>query len=168
VGYWGMNIVLSSRCKLSTNEKIYINNLSNKIDCDIYGNIHMNVKEYENQYKVDARIDIDNTRIIRAESCDKSLENAAVSCIFRLRDKLEDYNLIENRRGTKEYTEEHKLLRNKVICPVVMQIEEAIEELKNSDYDFYTFINKLESGKEVPAIVYKRKTGGFGCINIAC
>ena len=163
-----MNIVLSSKCKLSTNEKIYISRLSDKIDYDIYGDIHVDVKEYKNQYKVDAHIDIDNARIIRAESCDKSLENAAVSCIFRLRDKIEDYNLIEYKRGTKEYTEEHKISRNKIVCPVEMQIEEAIEELKNSDYDFYTFINKLGSGKEVPAVVYKRKTGGFGCINMAC
>lgn len=162
-----VKVVLNNKSDVEANEQIFINNMFDKLSDYLSDIVHVCVKR-EDKYKIDAYVNVNKDSIIRAEAIENTLEEAVVNCMYKLRDKIDDYSTVEFKRCTTEYQHEHRVCRHKTIYPVVMSIEEAIEEMNNSEHDFYGFINKLESGKEVPAIVYRRKSGGFGYINMAC
>ena len=64
--------------------------------------------------------------------------------------------------GVKEEKEEI-VLKKKKIYPQAMTTEDAIMEMDSSDHDFYIF-EKIENQKI--SVVYKRKNGGYGLIDI--
>lgn len=62
-----------------------------------------------------------------------------------------------------ESDKEEIIVKNKIISPVPMDVEDAIIQLDSLDHDFYVF---EKSSDHKIAVVYKRKDGGYGLIDI--
>ena len=62
-----------------------------------------------------------------------------------------------------EEEKEEITIKNKKIYPQAMTIEDAIIQMDSLDHDFYIF-ERIENQKI--AVVYKRKDGGYGVIDI--
>ena len=62
-----------------------------------------------------------------------------------------------------EPIKEDVIIKNKTIYPQPMSVEDAIMQMDSLDHDFYIF-EKLDNQKI--SVVYKRKDGGYGLIDI--
>lgn len=62
----------------------------------------------------------------------------------------------------EEYTESNTVVRRKTIENKPMSEEEAILQMELLSHEFYMFI---DSETDKPAVVYKRKNGGYGLIS---
>lgn len=65
--------------------------------------------------------------------------------------------------ATNEEIKDEVVVKNKNIYPQAMSTEDAIMQMDSLDHDFYIF-EKIDDQKI--SVVYKRKNGGYGVINI--
>ena len=104
---------------------------------------------------------------IRAEERSDTLYNAVdviEEKLIRILRKRKE-KAIEKHRQPREKIEEAytDIVRKKQVEPVLMMPEDAIEEMEATDHDFYIYINKET---ELPEVVYRRKDGQFGIIEM--
>ena len=112
-------------------------------------------------------------QVIRAEELGSSFYAGVDSVVEKLERQLKKFKMrrIDNRRGdggeglteipVPQADETHHIIRVKKFGLKPMSPEEAVMQLDLSGHDFYVFRNSRTDGV---AVVYRRKSGGFGLL----
>lgn len=126
----------------------------------------------QNARKVEVTINASG-QVIRAEEQGSSFYAGIDSVVEKLERQLKKFKMrrIDNRRGNgaegfaemlvPQLDETHRIIRVKKFGLKPMSPEEAVLQLDLSGHDFYVFRNSRTDGV---AVVYRRKSGGYGLL----
>lgn len=122
---------------------------------------------------VEVAINLGSKRVIRAEKRASDLYAAIdmVESTLSRQIRKEKEKAIGKKRSCKKDAEHHDMeeekqfnIKEKKISLILMDVEEAIEQMEMLGHDFYLFLNS-DTGNV--SVVYKKKVSGYGLIHTA-
>ena len=154
--------------KLKVLEKFFL--VNENVECRVL------VRTYKVGQKIEVTIPTKVTTL-RAEVMDENIYNGVDAAVAKLESQLRKAKTKMNRKNKEhlgtvlaldEIVEEKKdeeeiLVKTKVISVDTMDLDQAITNMTMLGHDFYIY---KDSENENFAVVYKRKNGGYGLIEV--
>ena len=170
VTYTGKNIDITRGMKSAVEEKL--SHLGNYFDCEKEAKVVMSTQK--NNKKIEVTIFVKDL-IVRAEEVNKDMYVAIDLIVDKLERKLRKQKTALKKKHNEsiryydaelydDYIEEcsGEIVKRKFISSKPMADDEAVLQMELLNHDFYIYKNF----DGVPSIVYKRKHGNYGIIEV--
>ncbi len=123
----------------------------------------------ENKIEITIPVTLSKNNILRAEVSYTDFYTGILDCVDKLEAQIKKNNTssYNGKKATfvneEDYLKANEVYRIKNVIPDVISIDEAINEMNLTNHDFYIFI---DIDNNTPAVLYRRKTEGYGVIYI--